>query len=179
MLWESGNLEQNVSIKELKAVKMQEHGHNATEEGKKKKNKPMPAGLGFSMGPGISVSTNENKINEGMKESAINSLLTVMKPMIAAPFNEIEENGDEIADAIIKKALNSPLMSELSAWELGALSAAATKAATGFPSDTYTDTFDEIKKVLAFGPEEIVSGAKDLDEVFKLIFNVLKKYGWA
>jgi hypothetical protein len=32
ILWESGSLEQNVNISELKAVKTQEHKHAGTEE---------------------------------------------------------------------------------------------------------------------------------------------------
>ena len=57
ILWESGNLEQDIDIRELKAVNVQEHKHIGTEEAKK----PMPSGLGFSMGPGMSINVSEDK----------------------------------------------------------------------------------------------------------------------
>jgi hypothetical protein len=31
-LWESGNLEQNIDIDELKAIKIKEHEHSVTEK---------------------------------------------------------------------------------------------------------------------------------------------------
>ena len=113
------------------------------------------------------------------KKDAIAKLLGIIKPLVAKPFNEIGEDGDYWASNILKQAVNSPLMDELSAYELGMMAASATKAATGYPSAKYSATIADIGDALAFGPAEIVSGAKDLSVIFEDILEILQDHGWA
>jgi hypothetical protein len=113
------------------------------------------------------------------KKDAIAKLLGIIKPLVAKPFNEIGEDGDYWASEILKQAVSSPLMDELSTYELGMMAASATKAATGYPSAAYSATIAAIGDALAFGPAEIVSGDKDLSAIFKDILEILQDHDWA
>ena len=58
ILWESGNLEQDVNLTELTPIKEKEHEHKPTDEGEKKK---MPSGIVGQMSIGVSEAKKKSK----------------------------------------------------------------------------------------------------------------------
>jgi len=58
VLWESGNLEQDINLVELSPVKVQEHKHGPADEGEKKR---MPSGIAGQMSIGVSEAKKKSK----------------------------------------------------------------------------------------------------------------------